>query len=74
MEIKICQVCEGAGAIKVQDPRSDVDSVVCTHCNGAGRVYSRTYELQISLDRKNEFYKKDTEIIKLIRESKKCQS
>ena len=74
MEIKICKVCKGEGAIKVIDPRSDIDSVICLKCEGKGRVYARTYELEMSMDKQNEFYKKDEEIIKLIRDSKKCQS
>lgn len=74
MEIKICKVCEGNGSIKIQDRNSDIDSVICLKCEGKGRVYARTYELEMSMDKQNEFYKKDEEIVKLIRESKKCQS
>lgn len=67
MEIKICQVCEGAGAIKVQDPRSDVDSVICLKCEGKGRVYHKVYELELPLNRKQKFYDMDEQIFKIIR-------
>lgn len=70
MEIKICDVCNGHGRIKVDDVRSEMDSVECKMCEGTGRLFHRTYELTVPLTQENKIYKLDEEIIKIIRKTK----
>ena len=70
MEIRLCEACKGKGFIKVDDVRSEIDSVECKTCEGTGRLFHRTYELTVPLTQENKIYKLDEEIIKIIRKTK----
>ena len=66
MEIKTCRVCKGTGEVETREEREDIMKP-CSNCNATGKVYIRTYELEIPFGDLGRYYNADEKIIDIIR-------
>ena len=70
MAVVICSRCNGEGTIRESLPYGDCEIVKCETCKGSGKMYERSFYLQIPFDDRNsrEYYDTDSLIINQIRE------
>jgi hypothetical protein len=69
--IKICPYCNGEGQKWESGYQGfDGEMIECENCKGSGKLYIRTYELEIAFSDRNkkDFYDADSVIITQIRE------
>lgn len=65
--IKICPTCKGEGNLTILN-NNDYEIIVCERCKGSGKIYKKTYVIEMPFKDKNDarFHLLDKTIIESI--------